>query len=360
MTGRAAMGGNGLCECIPSSSNTTTSPFSTSRTYFAPMMSSAQVSEARIGWPSSLPITSGRIARADELLVGKADESVGAFNLPQPLDEPVDEAVALGVRDQVQDDLGVGRRLHDSAVAHQLAAQGKPVGQIAVMADREAAAIKLGEQRLHVAQDGLSGGRIARVAHGRHAGQALDDLEPGEIVADEAQPPLGMEALAVERDDAGGFLPAVLESVQSERGDRSRIRVAEYAEDAALFTQPVVVEIEPGIASSFGHLGHLLIDLASLVNGFCRGSILVGRIGRILGTRRIRWGRRGLIADPVSAHPLPALASSTASRWCFPGRPATSTSANHRFLAARPVTWRYEPNRAGCGQAPATRRTGRR
>jgi hypothetical protein len=61
MHGRGVMGGNGLCECIPSSSNTTTSPFSTSRTYFAPMMSSAQVSEARIGYPSSLPITSGRM-----------------------------------------------------------------------------------------------------------------------------------------------------------------------------------------------------------------------------------------------------------------------------------------------------------
>src|SRR5215468_8182907 len=139
------------------------------------------------------------------------------------------------------------------------------------MADREAAAIELREQRLHVAQDGLSGGRIAHVAHRRHAGQALDDLAAGEIVADEAKPPLGMEALAVERDDAGGFLPAVLESVQSERGNRSRIRVAEYAEDAALFTQPVVVEIEPGIASSFGHLACLLIGLASWSTGFVAG-----------------------------------------------------------------------------------------
>src|SRR5262249_1976964 len=102
------------------------------------------------------------------------------------------------------------------------------------------------------------------VAHCRYAGQALDHLAAGEIVPDEAHPPLGMESLAVERDDAGGFLPAVLESVQAERGGRSRGRVAEYAEDAALFTQPVAVKVEPGIAWSFGHLAHLLIDLASL------------------------------------------------------------------------------------------------
>ncbi len=56
-----ARGGNGLCDCAPSSSNTTTSPFSTSRTYCAPMMSRAQVSDARIGQPSRLPITSGRM-----------------------------------------------------------------------------------------------------------------------------------------------------------------------------------------------------------------------------------------------------------------------------------------------------------
>ena len=61
MQGRGAIGGNGLWLCAPSSSNTSTSPFSTSRTYFAPMMSSAQVSEARIGQPSSVPITSGRM-----------------------------------------------------------------------------------------------------------------------------------------------------------------------------------------------------------------------------------------------------------------------------------------------------------
>jgi hypothetical protein len=49
-------------------------------------------------------------------------------------------------------------------------------------------------------------------------------------------------------------LAAVLERVQAERGDGSRVRVSEYAEDAALFTQPVAVKVEPGIASSFGHL----------------------------------------------------------------------------------------------------------
>ncbi len=45
MQGRGRFGGNGLRLVTPVSSMTTTSPFSMSRTNFAPMMSSAQVSE---------------------------------------------------------------------------------------------------------------------------------------------------------------------------------------------------------------------------------------------------------------------------------------------------------------------------
>src|SRR5882672_661686 len=51
MQGRGGFGGNGLWLCAPCSSNTMISPGSMSRTYFAPMMSSAQVSDARIGQP---------------------------------------------------------------------------------------------------------------------------------------------------------------------------------------------------------------------------------------------------------------------------------------------------------------------
>ena len=122
------------------------------------------------------------------------------------------------------------------------------------MADRKPAAVELREQRLHVAQNGLAGRRIAHVAHGRDPGQALDHLAAGEVVTDEPQPPLGMKSPAIERDDAGGLLAAVLERVQAEGGDRRRVRMSEYAEDAALFTQPVAVEVEAGIVSSFGHL----------------------------------------------------------------------------------------------------------
>ena len=57
-----------------------------------------------------------------------------------------------------------------------------------------------------------------------------------------------MEPLAVEGDDAGGFLAAVLEGVQAERGDRRGVGMAEDAEDAAFLAQPVAVEIERAAA----------------------------------------------------------------------------------------------------------------
>ena len=76
------------------------------------------------------------------------------------------------------------------------------------------------------------------------AGQALDRRWLGEGVADEAHAALGVEALAVEGDDAGRFLAAMLQGVQAERGDRGGVGMAEDAEDAAFLAQAVAVEIE--------------------------------------------------------------------------------------------------------------------
>ena len=53
-----------------------------------------------------------------------------------------------------------------------------------------------------------------------------------------------MEALAVEGDDAGGFLAAVLKCVETQCSDGSGFRVAEYAEDTAFFAQPISIKIE--------------------------------------------------------------------------------------------------------------------
>jgi hypothetical protein len=82
------------------------------------------------------------------------------------------------------------------------------------------------------------------VPDGRIAGQPLNRADAGEVVADETEPTLRIKALAVESDDAGRLLAAMLEGVKAERGKGRGIRVIVDAEDAALFAQPVPVGIE--------------------------------------------------------------------------------------------------------------------
>ena len=61
------------------------------------------------------------------------------------------------------------------------------------------------------------------------------------MISDQPLAPLGVEPNAVEGDDAGRLLPAMLEGMQAERDNRRRVRMAEDAEDAALLAQPVFV-----------------------------------------------------------------------------------------------------------------------
>src|SRR5258705_2796265 len=144
----------------------------------------------------------------------------------------------------MQDPLGVGGRLHDGAGAHKLAAKRQPVGEVAVVADREGARVEFGEQRLDVAQPRPAGGRVAYMTDRYAARQAIDDLAAREGVADETEPALGMEPAAVIADDAGRLLAAVLERMQAECRDCCSVRVPVDAEYAAFLAKPVAVEVQ--------------------------------------------------------------------------------------------------------------------
>ena len=121
-------------------------------------------------------------------------------------------------------------------------------------ATREAAGVEVGEQRLHVAQDGVAGGGVAVVAERDVALEAADHVGLVEVVADEAEAALGVEVRAVVGDDAGGLLAAMLQGVQAERGQRRGVLVAEDAEHAALLAQAVVaVPGAPARSRSRGH-----------------------------------------------------------------------------------------------------------
>ena len=54
------------------------------------------------------------------------------------------------------------------------------------------------------------------------------------MIADEPEPPFGIIAPPIERDDAGRLLTAMLQGVQAERRDGGGVGMAENAEDAAL------------------------------------------------------------------------------------------------------------------------------
>jgi len=115
------------------------------------------------------------------------------------------------------------------------------VGQVAVMRDGEPTELEIGIQRLDVAQDRFAGGGIAVVADGDAAGQLLDDPGIAEIVADQTHAAVRMEAGAVEAGDPSGFLSAMLQGVQPQRGDGRGIRDVPDSENATLLMQRVVV-----------------------------------------------------------------------------------------------------------------------
>ncbi len=164
----------------------------------------------------------------------------------------------LGAGDEVQDDFGVGGRLTDGAVRDDLAAQRQAVGEVAVMGNRDAAFMQLGKERLDVAQRHFACRRVARVADGHEARELRERCGIGVVVADETHALFGAELLAVEGDDTGGLLAAMLERMQAERRQRRRVRVPQDAEDAALFVQGIAIEFVMDFrGSQIGHHSRL-------------------------------------------------------------------------------------------------------
>ena len=161
----------------------TISPGSTSRTKRAPMMSSAQVSEARIGAPSRSPSTSGRMPSGSRQPIIFFDDRQTSDQAPSISDSAsmnaVDQPRAAAGGDEVEDHLGVGGRLEDRAALLQPLLHGHGIGDVAVVGDGEAAAGELGEERLDVAIARAARGRVAGVADRAVARQPVDHRAAG-------------------------------------------------------------------------------------------------------------------------------------------------------------------------------------
>jgi hypothetical protein len=141
----------------------------------------------------------------------------------------------------MNDRLGIGRGLKDRTAALQPALQGPCIGDVAVMGDGETAARELGEERLHVPERGAAARGIPVVADRPLALEALHYRRIGEVVADQPEVALDAELLAVKADDARRLLTPMLERVQAESRQGGGVRMAENAENAALFMQRVLV-----------------------------------------------------------------------------------------------------------------------
>ena len=113
----------------------------------------------------------------------------------------------------MDDHFRIHGRLKDATPLHQLAAQNSGVGQIAVVADGEAACLQLGEQGLDIPQNCIARGGIAVVPQGGIPRQAGDHSFGIEVVTYMAKAAMGIELLVVMGDDPGGFLAAMLKGV---------------------------------------------------------------------------------------------------------------------------------------------------
>ena len=146
---------------------------------------------------------------------------------------------ALGVRDELNDDLGVGGGLEVSAFAFQAGAHVAQIHQVAVVGDGDEALGGFDADGLGVEQRRVAGGGVAGVADGHLAGE-LGEHIIGEDFRDQAHAFDVGQMLSVGGGDAGRFLAAMLEGVEAEIGLPGGIGMAVNGDDAALFVEGIV------------------------------------------------------------------------------------------------------------------------
>jgi hypothetical protein len=141
--------------------------------------------------------------------------------------------------------------------------------------------------------------------------EALDHVLRAEILADMAEAAMSVELLAVEGDDAGGFLAAMLQGVEAERREGGGFRMAENAEDAAFLMRVVVIE-RNGIEHR-PRLGHGVAGLALKVGiatwkrqPFSPGATFGARVNDLRGGQGSFLFERGEVDFyRVRPYPLP-------------------------------------------------------
>ena len=156
------------------------------------------------------------IAGGKDAVAGHHDDGKGAFDLAERVGDGVDERGGLRMRDELDDDFGVGGGLEERALALELHAEIAEVDEVAVVGDGDEALGGFDADGLGVEERGVAGGGVARVADGHVALEACARTSSVKISDDEAHAFDVGEMGAVGGGDAGGFLTAMLEGVEAE------------------------------------------------------------------------------------------------------------------------------------------------
>ena len=182
-----------------------------------------------------------RVAEGDDRVLGHHHGRVGALaaaasrRRPRPRcsGRSLEESSAAMISESEVPRKAIPRSL-------QLGAELDRVGQVAVVGERDLAAV-VAPDRLGVLPGAAAGGRVADVAD-RHVAGQRPQLLLVEDLGDEAGVAQGRDVAALAGGDPGRLLAAVLERVEAEVGEAGDVvpgRV--YAEDAAFVARSIAV-----------------------------------------------------------------------------------------------------------------------
>src|SRR5215472_11814375 len=127
----------------------------------------------------------------------------------------------------MNDDLGIAGGLENRSLRLQTVADLIGIDEIAVVRNGNHALVAIHHDGLRVENGGIAGRGVTRVANRQGTRETVQDFS-GKDLGDLAHGFVDEEALAVRRDNACRLLPAMLQLMQTEIGQRGSLAVVMY------------------------------------------------------------------------------------------------------------------------------------
>src|SRR3984957_8025634 len=143
----------------------------------------------------------------------------------------------------MNDHFRVARRLKNRPAMLEPPPHFDRVRQVAIVRERDFAFVAIDHHWLRVHQRRIAGRRIARVPDRRCAWQRRNHLRR-ENLLHVPERLVNAHIGAIRRRDAGRFLPAMLQRIDSEVRQLRRFVISEDAEHAAVIVEPILVELD--------------------------------------------------------------------------------------------------------------------